>query len=57
MNLALFFTQGVSLKTWSTVGMLDRELALYRKLQERGVDIEFVTYGDKADLGFVDQIP
>ncbi|MCW5874829.1 MAG: glycosyltransferase family 4 protein [Anaerolineales bacterium] len=57
MNLALFFTQGVSLKTWSTVGMLDRELALYRQLQARGVGIEFVTYGDQQDLAFASQIP
>ncbi|MCL4256993.1 MAG: glycosyltransferase family 4 protein [Anaerolineales bacterium] len=57
MNLALFFTQGVSLKTWSTVGMLDREVALYRKLQERGIGIDFVTYGDKQDLAFAHTIP
>ncbi len=57
MNLALFFTQGVSLKTWSTVGMLDRELALYRKLQERGVGIDFVTYGGKEDLALGQSMP
>lgn len=57
MNLALFFTQGVSLKTWGAVGMLDRELALYRELQARGVGIEFVTYGDKEDLSFASVIP
>lgn len=57
MNLALFFTQGVSLKTWSTVGMLDRELALYRKLQQRGVNIQFITYGNKEDLTFAHAIP
>jgi len=57
MNLALFFTQGVSLKTWNTVGMIDRELALYRKLQERGIKIDFITYGDKEDLAFIQTIP
>lgn len=57
MNLALFFTQGVSLKTWSTVGMLDRELALYRQLQARGVGIEFVTYGGAEDLAYTESIP
>lgn len=30
--------------------MLDRELALYRGLQARGIDTGFVTYGDKRDL-------
>ncbi len=37
--------------------MLDRELALYRQLQSRGVGIEFVTYGDRGDLTFADAIP
>lgn len=36
--------------------MLDRELALYRELQARGVGIDFVTYGDQGDLAFVDAI-
>ena len=57
MRLALFFTEGVSLKTWSQVGMLERELALYKKLQHRGVQVEFVTYGDRSDLSFADKMP
>ncbi|MBX3005404.1 MAG: glycosyltransferase family 4 protein [Anaerolineales bacterium] len=57
MNLALFFTQGVSLKTWQTVGMLDREVALYRQLQNKGVGISFVTYGGAEDLAFASELP
>ena len=56
MKLALFFTQRVSLRSWSSVGILERELALYRKLAERGVEIEFVTYGDARDLAFGDEL-
>lgn len=37
--------------------MLDRELALYRQLRARGVGIDFVTYGDQADMAFADAIP
>lgn len=37
--------------------MLDRELALYRRLQERGVNIEFVTYGDSQDLAYAESMP
>ncbi|UYN88676.1 MAG: glycosyltransferase family 4 protein [Anaerolineales bacterium] len=37
--------------------MIDRELALYRKLQERGIKIDFITYGDKDDLAFAHTIP
>lgn len=50
MKLVLFFTQGVSLRSWSSVGILEREAALYHKLVERGVEVEFVTYGDQQDL-------
>jgi len=57
MKLTLFFTQGVSIKTWDTVGMLGREVAIYRQLQERGVDISFVTYGDKSDLAYESIVP
>lgn len=33
VTLTLFFTGGVSLKTWSEVGNLDRELELYKKIE------------------------
>lgn len=52
MKLALFFTEGVSLKTWNDVGMIDRELALYRALTQRGVEVSFVTYGGQDDLAY-----
>jgi glycosyltransferase involved in cell wall biosynthesis len=57
MKLTLFFTEGVSLKTWSEVGMLDRELALYKALQKRNVEVSFVTYGDDSDLRFAPRLP
>lgn len=49
MNLTLFFTEHVALKTWEDVGMLDREIALYKKLQAHGIDIQFVTYGGREE--------
>lgn len=49
-HLVLFFTRGVSLRTWSMVGMLDREVALYRRLCSWGFRVSFVTYGDESDL-------
>ncbi|MHA1938299.1 MAG: glycosyltransferase family 4 protein [Candidatus Thorarchaeota archaeon] len=48
----LFFTRGVSLRTWDQLGMLDREVALYLQLRERGVKIGFVTYGNAGDLQY-----
>ena len=53
-RLVLFFTQGVSLMTWSTIGMLDREVSLYRSLRPHMQNIAFVTYGDAEDLRYAD---
>jgi len=36
--------------------MLEREVAIYRRLQERGVQVAFVTYGDASDLRYADCI-
>ncbi len=57
INLVLFFTRGVSLRTWYDVGMFDREVALYRRLQEQGIHISFITYGDSSDLEFSNLVP
>jgi glycosyltransferase involved in cell wall biosynthesis len=57
IKLVLFFTRGVSLRTWDRVGMFKREVALYRRLQGRGVQVAFVTYGDADDLRYADRIP
>ncbi len=57
LNLALFFTRGVSLAVWDGVGSLDRELALYRRLQSRGVKVTFITYGDASELQYQKRIP
>ena len=35
LNLVLFLTLGGSLKQWHKAGILDRELALYRELNEK----------------------
>jgi len=55
-HLVLFFTRGVSLRTWSMVGMLEREIALYRRLIENGLQVSFVTYGDASDQAFEDRL-
>ena len=47
--LVLFFTRFVSLATWEERGILDRELALYRELADRGRRIAFVTYGGRGE--------
>jgi len=57
LQLVLFFTRGVSLRTWDQVGMFEREVAIYRQLQEHGVQVTFVTYGNAEDLRYTDLIP
>jgi glycosyltransferase involved in cell wall biosynthesis len=46
----LFFTKHTSLADWDKGGMLEREVALYRRLAGCGVKVRFVTYGGAADL-------
>ncbi len=55
-RLVLFFTRGVSLRTWSMVGMLHREIALYKRLLEHGFEVSFVTYGDGTDLDYTSKL-
>ena len=52
MRLVLFFTRGVSLKAWDETGVLEREVSLYRGLQDQGIQVSIVTYGDTDDLNY-----
>ena len=57
LHLTLFFTRGVSLHTWAQNGSLEREVALYLRLQQqKGVQISFITYGEKTDLRYRDRL-
>jgi glycosyltransferase involved in cell wall biosynthesis len=47
VRLVLFFTRGLSLRVWDEIGILDREAALYRRLQPALRRITFVTYGNR----------
>jgi len=56
ISVCLFFTYGVSLQSWRELGLLDREVLLYRKLAECGVNVAFFTYGDEGDLEFKENL-
>lgn len=56
LHLGLFFTRGVSLKTWDMVGNLDREIALYQRIIDDMKSVTFVTYGDATDLEYSDRL-
>ena len=51
-TLALFFTAGVSLKTWHEIGSVEREVAIYNELSKYFKHIHFFTYGNEEDLKF-----
>ncbi len=55
-GLVLFFTRGVSLRTWDMIGNLDREIALYHFLIDHGWKVSFITYGDSTDLSYADRL-
>lgn len=48
----LTFTSNVSLKLWDGIGILSRELSLYKKLSQKNVSLTFTTYGSKEDLEY-----
>ena len=56
MHLTLFFTHNTALKDWDRVGMLDREVALYRKHMGAGAMVSFVTYGRKDRIRYKDRL-
>lgn len=56
IGLVLFFTRGVSLRTWHMVGMLDREVAVYKRLEDRDFQVSFLTYGGPRDLEFAGRL-
>ena len=55
-RLVLFFTLGWSLKSWDESGMLEREVAIYRRLLPHLGGITFVTYGGAEDQAYVPQL-
>jgi len=57
VHLVLFFSRNVSLALWDWVGMIEREVALYKRLQKYGIRISFITYGNQADLSYSGLIP
>ena len=50
MHVILIFTYGISLTSWENSGILQREIELYKRLQENhGIRFTFITFGDEVD--------
>lgn len=56
MRLTLFMTRGLSLRTWQEGGMFAREVALYNRLRDQGMEIGIVTYGNSSESTFADRL-
>ena len=56
MNILLLFTYGVSLEEWGRKGLIDRELLIYRRLIEKGYNVNFITYGGAEDFTWKEKI-
>ena len=57
IQLGVFVTRGMSLGAWERSGLLDREIALYRRLQSQGVEVGFVTYGGPEERVYEPLLP
>ena len=57
MNLLVLMTFDVSLVLWDQIGIIDRELAPYQKMSERGVGVTLVTFGCEDDLLYEKKYP
>ena len=57
MNVILIFTYGISLKNWEENKIFDREILLYKHLQQKhNIKFTFLTFGDHEDLEFADKL-
>lgn len=55
-RLMLVFTRGASLGIWDAVGMFDREVRLYTRLEPHLGGISFLTYGDVGESRYQERM-
>ena len=56
MKVTLFFTKNVSLLDWKNSGILDREIQLYKEMEEKfDLEYDFITYGNAEDFKIIDR--
>jgi len=53
MHVILVFTYGISIKEWDDLGILSREVEIYKKMnKEHNVRFTFLTFGDHEDENY-----
>jgi glycosyltransferase involved in cell wall biosynthesis len=53
----IFFTRGNSLAKWHSIGLLEREIALYKALQSQGIHVSLLSYGRSEEEKFSSILP
>jgi glycosyltransferase involved in cell wall biosynthesis len=56
IHLLVFFSFGVSLKTWVETGLISRELLLYKQMVKNGHRVSLMTYGGIEEYQYSDQL-
>ena len=56
IHLLVFFSFGVSLKTWVETGLIGRELLLYKQMVKNGHRVSLLTYGGIEEYQYYDQL-
>lgn len=56
-DLVVFMTGGMSLAEWDRLGILDREVEVYRRLTDRCASVTIVSYGGSDDLRLAPRMP
>ena len=57
LNIALLLAESGNLRQWDKSGTFDRQLAIYRNLQERGMRITILSPGGRGELEFASRLP
>ncbi len=52
VHIIVSMTFDVSLEEWDRLGILDRELGVYKELESRGFRLTLITFGDANDLSY-----
>ena len=56
VGMAVFFTRGMSIEAWAKAGLLEREMAFYRRLSKEVGRVCFVTYGGPDDSRYCEDL-
>ena len=57
LHVGVLLTNSGNLRQWENSGTFDRQSALYRELQERGMRITIFSPGGRGDLDFASRLP